>query len=136
MKLEKVSRKKCFCLYSLLYLICMINACFAESSTFLHQQISELKLKVQVLWLGPNLDKFVQQLVSKYKDFRVPNQRAVMFFGWNPSILTMELDALSISFPPCDHNGFCTYQSQSLEKAVSSKLKGGAKLAYEVSLDL
>jgi hypothetical protein len=105
----------------------------SESSMFLAQQIKELKLRVEVLWLGPNLDSFIKSLVSKYEIRSGNSRRAVMFFSWKPTILTKEFDTISISFPPCDHDQFCTYESRSLEKVVSSKLKEGAKTAYEVS---
>lgn len=99
---------------------------------FLPEQITQLGLRVQVLWLGPNLDFFVKSLVAKYELRSGNRRRAVMFFSWKPMVLTLEFDTISVAFPPCDHDQFC-YESRSLEKVVSSKLKEGAKTAYEVS---
>lgn len=111
----------------------LLSHLLTESSMFLPEQIKELELRVQVLWLGPNLSSFVKSLVSKYELRSGNRRRAVMFFSWKPTILTMEFSSISISFPSCDLDQFCTYESRSLEKVVSSKLKEGAKTAYEVS---
>ncbi|OXA51550.1 Gamma-aminobutyric acid type B receptor subunit 1 [Folsomia candida] len=108
----------------------ILLASYPESSMFLPEQITQLGLRVQVLWLGPNLDFFVKSLVAKYELRSGNRRRAVMFFSWKPMVLTLEFDTISVAFPPCDHDQFC-YESRSLEKVVSSKLKEGAKTAYE-----
>lgn len=98
---------------------------------FLPDEISSLNLRVKVIWLGPNFESFIHHLVSKYERTQSQN-RAVMFFSWDPTLLTSELDLISISFPTCTGGVHCRYESLRLEKFVSSRLKDGAKPAYEV----
>lgn len=97
----------------------------------LPQEILSLELRVRVIWLGPHLEGFVRHLVAKYKE-NPASQRAVMFFSWDPTRLTSELDLISISFPSCTGGVHCRYESLRLEKFVSSRLKKGAEPAYEV----
>lgn len=100
---------------------------------FLPDEISSLELRIRVIWLGPNLEGFVRHLVSKYRASGTSLQnKAVMFFSWDPTLLTSELDLISISFPTCTGGVHCRYESLRLEKFVSSRLKEGAKPAYEV----
>ncbi len=100
---------------------------------FLPDEISSLGLRVRVIWLGPNLEGFVRHLVSKYQS-RGSQNRGVMFFSWDPTLLTseFELDLISVSFPTCTGGVHCRYESLRLEKFVSTRLKEGAKPAYEV----
>ncbi|CAL8112812.1 unnamed protein product [Orchesella dallaii] len=113
----------------------ILLASYPESSMFLPEEISSLGLRVMVIWLGPNLESFVRHLVSKYQqpEGLTTTNRAVMFFSWDPTRLTSELDLISISFPTCTGGVHCRYESLRLEKFVSSKLKLGAKLAFEAA---
>jgi hypothetical protein len=102
----------------------------SESCSYLPYQILSLNLHVRVIYIGPHLDPFVRHLLQKYESSG--EQRGVLFFAWKPTLLTTELDLISVSLPACNGDSFCNYESGKLEKVVWSKLKEGAKFAHEV----
>lgn len=67
---------------------------------FLIKQIPSLGLLVKVVWLGPNADKVVRQLMND--ETRRKAGRSVMFFAWRPSTITESGRFLSMSFPQCE----------------------------------
>jgi hypothetical protein len=111
----------------------VLLASYPESSSFVTSQIKSLSLNVKVVWIGHYLSTFVRHLNSKYKSNG--ERQGVMFFSWKPTVLTTELNLVSVNFPACNSKeSFCNYESQKVEKIVWSKLEEGAKLAFEVSL--
>ena len=67
---------------------------------FLIKQIPSLELLVKVVWLGPNADRVVRELMAD--DRRRRAGRSIMFFAWRPSTITESGNFLSMSFPQCE----------------------------------
>ena len=81
-------------------------------------------------YVGPHLQDVVHYLATKYSN---TSRQSIMFFAWKPSLVTTGLNNLtSISFPPCNLDLYCNYESRKLQKIVSNRLKE-AKGVYEVS---
>jgi hypothetical protein len=68
--------------------------------SFLIKQIPSLRMRVKVIWLGPNADRLVREFVNDAGRRR--SGRSIMFFAWRPSTITEDGDFLSLSFPQCE----------------------------------
>ena len=68
--------------------------------SFLIKQIPSLRIRVKVVWLGPNADRLVREFVNDVT--RRQSGKSIMFFAWRPSTITEDGDFLSLSFPQCE----------------------------------
>ncbi len=82
-------------------LLCNFFLCvYTDYMSFLVKQIPMHKMRVKVIWLGPNADYLVRKFVDD-----VPRRKAgrsIMFFAWRPSTITEGGKFLSLSFPQCE----------------------------------
>lgn len=68
--------------------------------SFLVKQIPSHRMRVKVIWLGPNADLLVRRFVDD--PVRRQAGRSIMFFAWRPSTITEGGKFLSLSFPQCE----------------------------------
>ena len=80
---------------------------------FVIKQIPFHKMRVKVVWLGPNTDLLVRKFVNDPE--RRAAGRSIMFFAWRPSTITQDGSFVSLSFPQCEtlssitpDNGYCS----------------------------
>lgn len=73
---------------------------YLDYMNFLVKQIPSQKMRVKVVWLGPNADFLVRKFV-KDQDRRAAG-RSIMFFAWRPSTITQDGAFISLSFPQCE----------------------------------
>uniref|UniRef100_A0A224XI24 Gamma-aminobutyric acid type B receptor subunit 2 n=1 Tax=Panstrongylus lignarius TaxID=156445 RepID=A0A224XI24_9HEMI len=103
-----------------------------DMTEFVTSDIERLSLYVRVAWVGSAL-KVVNYLTDKYYATDPKNRGLLVFLSYSPSILTLTVDHLSISFPPCDlfDNTTCSYVSQRLVKVAWPKLDEVALYAVQ-----
>lgn len=111
-------------------------ASYADMTGFVVRHIEELKLYVEVIWVGPNLANITNELKRKYKSNRA--NKKVVLIGWAPSELAVPGDKQYsvVTFPPCEDmlsskEVGCKYDLQRLLKLAWNKLKESALPAYE-----
>ncbi|XP_060571812.1 uncharacterized protein LOC132729992, partial [Ruditapes philippinarum] len=95
----------------------------------LKAQIRNLSLPVNIAWIGPHLRSFVYD--------RVSNNLPVLFFSWDPNILTAGKLFTRIKFPLCQDDLTqlpmdCDFGLNQFTKIVWSKLKTSIPEAYHV----
>lgn len=85
-----------------------------------------LELKVEVAWIGPNLETFVLE--------RAKRGEPVLFFNWKPNTLTHKNNFTNVAFPHCEDNNPslsltngskspCDFEINQLEKVVWKQIK-------------
>ncbi|XP_067121007.1 uncharacterized protein [Centruroides vittatus] len=103
---------------------------YPESSyRVLKDQIIQLKLFVNVAWVGPHLENIVRN--------RFHRNEPTLFFYWKPSALISSKNFTHISFPSCRDNIYrsslpCEFEISQLEKVIWKKLKSNAPLVYQL----
>ncbi|KAL4235040.1 hypothetical protein ACF0H5_006678 [Mactra antiquata] len=92
-------------------------------------QVRNLSLPVNIAWIGPHLQSFVEERIFK----KLP----VLFFSWDPNILTAGKLFTRVKFPLCqdDLNKVpmdCDFGLNQFTKVVWSKMKTSVPEAYHV----
>ena len=108
-----------------------------DDTSFVVQHILEMKLFVQVVWVGPNLNWLADTLTARYLNEKA--NRSLVLLSYMPSTITMWGNSkfMTVAFPPCEtlqssQSVGCKYELHRLVKLVWSQLEVGAKPAYEV----
>lgn len=108
---------------------------FPESSyELLKHLIESLKLRVNVAWIGKNLDTYVGMMLDK--------NEPVIFFNWRPSALTARHRLITrVAFPQCEDlvlqgrdpkSTNCLFEVNNMKRVVWSQLKEAAPDVYEL----
>lgn len=108
-----------------------------EVSSFLIDQIQEMKLLVKVLWLGDNLKRVVKEL-SDLNSLERTTQ-SIVFFNWFPSDIVIDQKKfISVVFTnneimnfTRDENVGYKYEMHRLVKLAWSKIEKNAQPLYE-----
>ncbi|XP_073988410.1 uncharacterized protein isoform X2 [Rhodnius prolixus] len=103
-----------------------------DMTEFVASDIERLSLYVRVAWVGSAME-VVNYLTDKYYATDPKNRGLIVFLSYTPSVLTLTVDHLSVSFPPCDlfDNTTCSYANQRHVKVAWPKLDEVAKFALE-----
>ncbi|KAH3769941.1 hypothetical protein DPMN_171220 [Dreissena polymorpha] len=96
----------------------------------LKAQVMNLNLPVNIAWIGPHLQSFVQDRVSS-------QNRPVLFFSWEPNPLTAGKLFTRVKFPLCQNDptqlpSDCDFGLNQFTKVVWSKVKTSIPEAYHV----
>ncbi|KAK3589102.1 hypothetical protein CHS0354_017444 [Potamilus streckersoni] len=95
----------------------------------LKSQVRNLSLPVNIVWIGDNLKEFVLQ--------RVNQNLPVLFFSWQPHILTADSNFTRVKFPMCQNNfnlpsANCDFDGSQFHKIVWSKIKTNIPEGYHM----
>lgn len=113
----------------------LLLAPFYNVTKFVIEHIIEMKLHVNVIWLGPHLKQVTDKLTQKYIKQNI--DQSLIIFGWTPSaVISPETNFIRIAFKRCEllnssHTVGCKYELNRLIKTSWSKLEQVAKPAYE-----
>ncbi|KAK9510835.1 hypothetical protein O3M35_005535 [Rhynocoris fuscipes] len=106
-----------------------------DMTEFVKADIEKLNLYVKVAWVGSAMKvvKYLTDSHSKYMRTDSKPQGLIVFLSYTPSLLTLTLDHVSISFPPCDlyDNTTCSYSDQRQVKLAWHELSKSAQFAFE-----
>ncbi|WAR11683.1 IGF1R-like protein, partial [Mya arenaria] len=96
----------------------------------LKAQVRNLKLPVNIAWIGPHLQHFIHDRVSR-------QNRPVLFFSWEPNTLTAGKLFTRVKFPLCQNDltqlpTDCDFGLNQFTKVVWSKVKTSIPEAYHV----
>lgn len=95
----------------------------------LKDQVRNLNLPVNIAWIGPHLKEFV--------DFRISHNLPVLFFSWQPNLLTADNVFTRIKFPLCHDDLIhlpkdCDFGLNQFTKVVWPKLQTSIPEAFHV----
>ncbi|XP_076285290.1 uncharacterized protein LOC143211458 [Lasioglossum baleicum] len=111
-----------------------------DVTSFVKDDIDEMKLYVRVIWVGPNLKHLTETLTTDYlqreqRSMTPPGSRSLVLLHWTPSSLVPNVtNFATIAFPRCGtlpSNISCHYEPNRLTKLVWGWLETVAKSAYE-----
>jgi len=96
----------------------------------LKAQVKNLNLPVNIAWIGPHLEHFINDRVSR-------QNRPVLFFTWEPNLLTAGNLYTRVKFPLCQNDltqlpTDCDFGLNQFTKVVWSKLKTSVPEAFHV----
>lgn len=113
----------------------LLLAPFYNVTKFVIDHVNEMKLYVNIIWLGPNLKYVSDKLTQKYA--KQNSNQSLLMFGWTPSAtISPANNFIRVAFKRCEllnssHTVGCKYELNRLIKTSWSKLEQIAKPAYE-----
>lgn len=121
---------------------CHTNTCavllagYADSTGFVVEHISTLKLYVKVAWVGPHLRSIVRSFTKILTADKENADRSLVLLSWTPGLIVKPLDPeyITVIFPPCELIGNstgCKYDLHRLVKLAWSKFSVAAGPADE-----
>ncbi|XP_076647965.1 uncharacterized protein LOC143356288 [Halictus rubicundus] len=111
-----------------------------DVTSFVKNDIDEMKLYVRVIWVGPNLKHLTETLTGDYlqrqqESMTPSDSRSLVLLHWTPSSLVPSAtNFATIAFPRCGtmpSEISCGYEPNRLTKLVWTRLEFVAKSAYE-----
>ncbi|XP_037086042.1 uncharacterized protein LOC119106492 isoform X2 [Pollicipes pollicipes] len=104
----------------------LLASSFNEASYIL-RTIEDLRLLVQVFWVGNALSDLVTM--------RTTAGRPVLFAHYTPSLLTLSSSYVEMAFPACPAGTVCPTGNRFLKKLAWNRLEDGASMAHKALID-